>query len=329
MMKIGFNELLNFLILNKEKRFLITFHSIGDRDSIGSAIALHSYLSNSLIVMPDLITNSSKRVLESLSNPPKIGTKVPNDIFGTIVVDANSLEATGDLAKQIKKAKKSILFLDHHEPNKSDELKAMVFADQGYNSTSSLVHHILTSLGVNIETDASIALLNGIVADSANFHNMHALTFKQIFELLHSGGLTYSEFLERFGPKVSAQSRLNSLNEICSASRLIVGNSLLLYGPATTHASIAAETAIDAGADASLFWLSGKKEISISARLRPPLERQLSIHLGKMMQEIGPMLGGSGGGHPAAAGAYGPKVGMAVKATDKILFELKKKLSQV
>ncbi|MDE1851038.1 MAG: DHH family phosphoesterase [Candidatus Micrarchaeota archaeon] len=329
MMKISFNELLNFLILNKEKRFLITFHSIGDRDSIGSAIALHSYLTNSIIAMPDLITNSSRRVLESLSAPPKIGNKIPSDIFGTIVVDANSLEATGQLEKQIKKTKKSILFIDHHEPNKSDELKAMVFADQAYNSTSSLIHHILTSLGVKVETDASVALLNGIVADSANFHNMHALTFKQVSELLHSAGMTYSEFLERFGPRVPPQSRLDSLKEVCSASRIIAGNNLILYGPATTHASIAAETAIDAGADAAVFWLIGKKEVSISARLRPPLEREFSIHLGKIMQEIGPMVGGSGGGHPAAAGAYGPKVNMAGKATDKILFELKKKLSQV
>jgi len=327
MMKINFNELLNFLILNKEEKFLITFHSIGDRDSVGSAIALQSYLSNSIIATPDLVTNSSKRVLESLSSPPKLWGKVPSDIFGIIVVDASVPEATGNFSGAIKKMKKQVLFIDHHEAGKSDESKPMIFSDPNYNSTSSLIYHILSSLGMKVGVDASIALLNGIVADSANFHNMHALTFRQISELLHSSGMGYSQFLEKFGPKVSAFSRLESIKEVCAATSVIVGDYLLLYGPSTTHASIAAEAAIDAGADASVFWLIGKKEISISARLRPPIERQRSIHLGKIMQEVGPILGGSGGGHPAAAGVYGPKMNMAKKATDKIIFELKKKLS--
>ncbi|MDE1850285.1 MAG: DHH family phosphoesterase [Candidatus Micrarchaeota archaeon] len=327
MMKISFNELLNFLILNKEEKFLITFHSIGDRDSVGSAIALQSYLPNSVIAMPDLITNSSKRVLESLSSPPKIIGKVPKDIFGIIVVDASVPEATGNFSGAIKKMKKQVLFIDHHELGKTEDSKPMIFSDPGYNSTSSLVCQILSSLGMKIGVDASIALLNGIVADSANFHNMHALTFKQISELLHSSGMGYSQFLEKFGPRVSAFSRLESMKEVCAATSEIIGNYLLVYGPATTHASIAAEAAIDAGADAAVFWLLGKREISISARLRPPIERQRSIHLGRIMQEVGPIVGGSGGGHPAAAGVYGPKVNLAKKATDKILFELKKKLS--
>ncbi|MGI0141083.1 MAG: DHH family phosphoesterase [Candidatus Micrarchaeales archaeon] len=325
-MKIGFNDLLNFLILNREKKFLITFHSMGDRDSVGSAIALQKYLLHSIISTPDFITGTSRRMMEAIPNTIKISNKFPKDIDGIIIVDANTPEATGSFAGKIKKFNKPVLFLDHHEPHKSDDTKATIFHDENYNSTSSLVYHILTNLGIKPDREASLALLNGIIADSFEFRNMHALTFRQIAELMHSGNISYAEFLEKFGEKVPAANRITAMRDFCGAQTDVVGDYLLVHGTASINASVAAETAIRMGADASVFWMIGKKEVSVSTRLKPPLEKKLSIHLGRMMQEVAPIISGSGGGHPAAAGLYGPGIKNAKKATDKIISDLKKKL---
>lgn len=326
---IALNDLLNFLIHNKEKKFLITFHSMGDRDCIGAAIGLQEYLSNSVIAMPDILTSTSRRVLEALSQKPEIlVNKIPKDIFGVIVVDANTLEALGDFGSKVKAAKKSILFIDHHLPHKEDNTKALSFSDEGFNSTSSLVAFLLHKLGVKPSRDSAICILNGIIADSFDFYNMHTLTFRQVAEQLEFAGITYNKFLEEFGEKVPANNRLTSFNDLKNSTFEVVGDYLLAYGTASIHASIAAETAIKAGADAALFWMVGQKEVSISARLKPPLDKKLSLHLGKIMQDVQGTIGGSGGGHPGAAGAYGPNKANAKKAVDKILFQLKDRLKR-
>ncbi|MDE1846090.1 MAG: DHH family phosphoesterase [Candidatus Micrarchaeota archaeon] len=327
--EIGFNDLLNFLIQNKEQKFLITFHSMGDRDCIGAALGLQSYLSNSVVATPDFVTSTSRRVLDSLSNKPELLTgKMPRDLFGVIVVDANNFEALGPFEEKLSTLKKPILFIDHHLPHKEEKSKATLFNDESFNSTSSLVYSIINKLGVRPSRDVAVALLSGIIADSFDFHNMHALTFRQISELLESGGISYSRFMEEFADRVPAQNRLTALKDLTSANAEVIGNYLLITGTSSIHASIAAEEAMKVGADASVFWQIGEKEVSISARLKPPLDKTLSVHLGKMMQGIEGIINGHGGGHSGAAGAYGPGKANAKKAVDKIISQLRQKLEE-
>ncbi|MDE1804909.1 MAG: DHH family phosphoesterase [Candidatus Micrarchaeota archaeon] len=326
--RIGTREVLEFLESHREERFLITFHSMGDRDSVGSAVALKEYLTNSLIATPDFITSTSKRMLAQLSGKVEIGNKIPQDIYGIIITDANNSEALGSFGPKIAKSKKPVLFIDHHLESTSAGQNMMVFNDEGYNSTASLVYGLLRELQPSISSDQAIALLSGIIADSFEFHNMYPQTFRQISELLKYAKVEYPDFMAQFAEKVPAYNRKQSIADVCAAHTEIIGDYLLMYGRATIHANISAETAINIGADAALFWHSSSEEVSLSTRLKSPLDRKLSIHLGKIMREVGPILGGNGGGHPAAAGAYGPNKRMAQKAIDKILKELRDKLSQ-
>ena len=50
---------------NRDKRTLLTFHSIGDTDSISSAFALLKFFNNATIATPDFITGNSRRILEN------------------------------------------------------------------------------------------------------------------------------------------------------------------------------------------------------------------------------------------------------------------------
>ena len=71
------------------------------------------------------------------------------------------------------------------------------------------------------------------------------------------------------------------------------------------RANMDADDAIKVGADVSLFYSISSNEISFSARLRPLLDKERGIHLGKVMASLAPIIKGHGGGHPCAAGAYG------------------------
>jgi nanoRNase/pAp phosphatase (c-di-AMP/oligoRNAs hydrolase) len=59
------------------------------------------------------------------------------------------------------------------------------------------------------------------------------------------------------------------------------------------------------------------REVSFSARMRPPLDRKLHLHLGVLMQSLAKIINGTGGGHPCAAGAYGPLTSKGREFEDK------------
>ena len=63
--------------------------------------------------------------------------------------------------------------------------------------------------------------------------------------------------------------------------------------------------------------------------MRSTLDTKFSLHLGKVMQGVGSIIGGNGGGHPCAAGAYGPRKEQAEKALDYVVGQIEKAIDKV
>ena len=66
MRAIDLNELKRIIASHKSVRTMITFHSIGDTDSVASAFSLAEYFSCATIATPDYITSNSKHMLDKL-----------------------------------------------------------------------------------------------------------------------------------------------------------------------------------------------------------------------------------------------------------------------
>lgn len=311
----------------KRKAF-ITFHSVGDRDAVGAAIALAEYIGNASVSTPDFITNNTMHLLKALGINKRIGNAFDGSADVAIVVDANNAEVLGGFKEDIEKFPREVIFIDHHflheKPKKGNYF---VFNDENYNSASSIVYAALKMMNADIGRDSAEILLNGIVADSAELQNAKPNTFIQIGELLGLAGIDYQEVMESLRESISPEIRKRVIKDICNGSIENEGGYLIIYGVTGSHANIAADTAIKMGADASVFWTENNGEVSISARLRPQLDKQLSIHLGRVMATAGMMINGNGGGHPCAAGAYGPGKRKRREAMDYIISELKGKMS--
>ena len=326
MKRISFEQLCNIIKERRNRKVLITFHAIGDRDGVASAVALSKFFSSSIVVTPDFITGNAKRMLDESGYTKKIRPGIQDNVDFVIIMDANRLAALGDLGETLAKSKYDILFIDHHlAPDYTQkEDGRLLFNDEKFNSTSSIIYEIMKRAGMTVDKQSAMLLVNGIIADSADFQNSTPMTFMQISELLNIAGMNYSDVAEYFHENVSAADRKLLLRDFSSAKNEVVRKYLFVYGEARTHANVVAEIAIDAGADASLFWSVKKNEASISVRLRSPLDERLSMHLGKIMKKIGPILEGDGGGHPCAAGAYGPnklRIGEAVSESINIIKE--------
>lgn len=326
MRAIAIDELCNELKKNRNKKAALTFHTIGDRDAVGSATALAEYFTDSTVVTPDFITNNARRMLGFLNYGSKVTQKFPDDAELIIVCDANNLFALGKLKEKLENSKAEILFIDHHAPHKELALNALMFNDEGHNSTSSIVYDALKKLGVEITRNIAILLLNGITADSADLQNSSPQTFRQIAEMLEIAKLDFSFFSEYFHENIPVENKYQVIKDVAAAKTEIVGKYLIIYGRATEHANVVADMALKLQADATVFWVISNTEASISARLRAPLDKKLSMHLGLIMEDVGKIVGGNGGGHACAAGAYGPKREAAQKAGEETVRRIKERM---
>jgi nanoRNase/pAp phosphatase (c-di-AMP/oligoRNAs hydrolase) len=298
-------ELQGFLESHRGIKTAITFHSMGDTDSISSAIAISENFYGE-IVCPDRITRNSERILENLGYKGKISkTSIDAGTKLVILVDVNNFEGCGNLQQALENFGGEILIIDHHAVSEVRGESITTYDDETYTSTASIITELLAVAGKPPTKAQQKLLIMGIISDSAEFRNSDSRTFSQIGSLLASIGTNYQEILEEMTFRPSPSERERVIRDIVHSKKEVAGNLLLLYGDACSRANIAADTAIRIGADVSIFCFEGKEEISFSARLRPQLDTELGIHLGKIMKSMAPMIDGIGGGHPCAAGAYG------------------------
>ncbi|MGD0510209.1 MAG: DHH family phosphoesterase [Candidatus Micrarchaeaceae archaeon] len=329
MENIGFKSLRNIIEIYRSKKVLLTFHSIGDTDAISSAIALQKFFKNAAIVTPDFITGNSKRILEGLGFKPKsIKAKFDDSAEMVVLLDVNNFEDCGAFAANLLKFSGPILIIDHHTPNKIRKDNVFVFNDESYNSAASIIYELLKSEGVSVDRNTAALLATGIISDSAELRNAFPNTFIQIGELLMKAGIDYQPLLLKMHHVASPKSRLDFMNDLFESKVIVDDNMLMLYGQARMHANKVADDAIRIGADVALFYTISKREISFSARLRPPLDAECDINLGKTMKSLAPLINGNGGGHPCAAGAYGTNRSNAPTFIKSFISEIRKKFGE-
>jgi nanoRNase/pAp phosphatase (c-di-AMP/oligoRNAs hydrolase) len=201
-----------------------------------------------------------------------------------------------------------------------------MFNDESYNSTASIIYDLIKRADVSIDRNLANLIATGILSDSAEFRNAFPNTFIQIGELLEKGGTDYQSLLLEMQHLAPPQTRANFIKDLF-ASKITLDNGLLmLHGAVAIHANKIADDAIKIGADAAIFYTINKgKEISFSARLRPPLDKTYNINLGKLMKKLAPLINGQGGGHPCAAGAYGSNTLNTGEFLDAFFSEISKR----
>ncbi len=319
MRSIGFNALKSLLHESRDKRVMITFHSVGDSDSVSSAIALSAYLKNATVAKPDLISSNAARIMKKLGfDPESIPMAFDDSSDLVILVDVNTFDECGAFREKLLSFNKDVLIIDHHAKRDVEIGNVIAFNDESYNSSASIIYSLLESLGFEIDERIAELLLTGIISDSAELRNAMPDTFMQIGKLLKASKKDYQTVLEDMAHVADPEAREQTINDLMHARTEVRNGLLFVYGSAHSHANLAADDAIRVGADIALFMsVVEGREVSFSARMRPPLDRKLHLHLGVLMQSLAKIINGTGGGHPCAAGAYGPLTSKGREFEDK------------
>ncbi|MCX8197908.1 MAG: DHHA1 domain-containing protein [Candidatus Micrarchaeota archaeon] len=281
----------------RRKRCILTFHSLGDADAAGAAIALKRHLgSNCTIAPPDKPSSSARRLLEA--------THSSITMFHELKFSGNeavvALDSASPYLMRHLAGTTPDLIIDHHA-RLGGEIKAK--AEINDPSASSTCEILALSL-LPKDKISCISLLAGIIADSAGFKYATHKTFQAASFLLKNSGLGYGSILSlSFAPETLGE-RIESLRSCQTVSAERIGEYIVATATAKSHESHFADALIHLGADLAFVGCKGE-DGRISARMRESLKGK--VHLGEIMAEAGKALEGSGSGHELAAGASGKR----------------------
>ncbi|RLG20190.1 hypothetical protein DRN67_00600 [Candidatus Micrarchaeota archaeon] len=295
---------LGFLEALKGKRTVLTSHSLGDPDGLGAAFALKSYLGKASVVPADSITALSRKLLEHA------GLKLdePCERDALIVLDCNSRILMGRFSTA-----NTYAVIDHHSAHSDPIESEHKFIDESYSSTCEIVYEYLREKKFSLEPEIALLLAAGIILDSANFRNSHERTFTYMGELLKLAEIEYKDLMGLLEMPRNLSQRMAVLKACQRAKIDRQGDYLVATSRVNSFESYAAESLLELGANVSFVGYAGR-DARISARTS--LRLAPKVKLTDIMAEAGKLLGGSGGGHPGAAGATGPNADRLDEALD-------------
>ncbi len=320
-------------LLNRAKTpIALILHQSADPDAVGSAAALSTLLKTktgvNCTLFAESLNRSAKKIVETFNlviAPPEQLTA-----FSTVIlVDLNNLDQIGTLAEHFPKDDCVVFCVDHHVFHpKLSQIADFVLHDDKVRSTAELVLKVWLESGISMPTNVANLLACAVVYDSRHFGNALSSTFEHFIILLKNGA-DYLYVRSLLHAPLDKSERIARLK---ATRRTVVYDEFNLLIAVTKIGSYEASVCralISVGADIAIVCAMKKDEVRLSARCKPSVENDYGLDLAKhVMEPLGEIIGGSGGGHPTAAGANGRAdsehaLGLAVQLLRK---ELKARL---
>ncbi len=228
----------------------------------------------------------------------------PSEIGVAVLVDTNSLGQIGDeLSREITESSIPLVIVDHHHehPEMTGRFSVEII-DSTSSSTAEIVTQLYETAGVSLGEKMAEALLAAIFVETRYFTLATPRTFQHAAKLAVAGA----------DPKkipallVASGTRSERIARLKAAQRLkveLAGDWLLVVSEVGSYQSSAARALLPLGADVSMVGGKVKGGVRINLRSTQTFHRNSGIHLARDVAiPLGRELGGSGGGHPTAAG---------------------------
>ncbi|CAB50416.1 DHH family phosphoesterase [Pyrococcus abyssi] len=303
----GERKLKNLLkSLKRDEGIILLCHHNADPDSLGSAIAFSNFLldrglRNVRIGVAQSIASYSRRLLKFSRVPIERNPKISERVV--FIFDTSSLEQLEPI-KIPPNAK--LIVIDHHVEKENPIPADISVIDPKRTSTAEIVWELFKKLGYKDEDSAKV-LLAAIISDTSSFRYANAKTFKTVSEILELYDFSISEVSQLVAPVSDEnveQSKRIAVLKACQRMEIHkVRKFIIVTSKVSAYEALACKVFLQLGADVAIVG-SEKDGVRISARAKDYLVKK-GLHLGKLMEKVGPIIGGSGGGHPGAAGANG------------------------
>jgi len=220
------------------------------------------------------------------------------------------------------------MIIDHHTVHDYTLKADFSFIDEESSSTVELVYDLLKELKVKIDEKIAKSVLLGTVAETAHLQYASLKNFQILSELMEKFSIDYQWILATLETPLDVSERIARLKASQRVQFDRIGNFLIATSKIASFEASAARALIRAGADLVGVAAEKENEVRISLRSTQNFYEKTKIDLGKeLIPKVAAIIGGTGSGHPTAAGANGKLVKKADEALKYILQYTKTKLN--
>ncbi len=315
-------------VAESDGKVLILSHLNADPDAVGSSIAIHEFLKSkdvdSTMAGAGGVNALARNLVKKLGYKVEINPSLEG-AETLVIVDSCALSQLAPI--NIRDFGGKLFIIDHHVPE--EELKEKAdggIFDEDMTSASEIVYKLLDEEGFDFTESVCLALITGIVTDTAHLQFARSETFRIVADLLDKSKMEYPDVLKFINIPTEPSRKIAHLK---AASRLElerIGEWIVALSHVGSFEASAARALIKIGADVSFVCSVEKGEARVSVRTSNFFIKRTHLNFAKdYVPKLAKVLRGSGGGHSAAVSVNGRFSGTAqelLKECKKLLEEL-------
>ncbi len=301
-------------LLSNVQTPLILGHQNADPDAVCAMIAfarLYKTINprGTPSLVADDISRLSNQILENFTPDVEIlrTSKETHDFH--VLIDTNSRFQLGPELQDVLTNPKKTLVIDHHELNPEIETIAKhQILDTEKSSTCEIMVDVYQDSEIEIDNNTANLLLTGMIFDTRRFFYANSITLSAAIKLINAGA-DYELCVRSLLIRPDRSERIARLKAASRVKVHLVGDWIVAISKINAFEASACRGLIELGADVALVGGSPKKNIvRLSSRSTRDFYENTGINLGTdVMESIGVIIDGEGGGHANAAGANGKK----------------------
>jgi nanoRNase/pAp phosphatase (c-di-AMP/oligoRNAs hydrolase) len=255
----------------------------------------------------DDISRLSNQVLRIFDPELKISRTPESGHDLLVLLDTNSRFQLGTSLQNIPDNPSKTIVIDHHERNPEIDLVAEhQILHEDMSSTCEIMVKVYTDLGVQIDATTANLLLTGMIFDTRRFFYAGIETLATAIELIDAGA-DYEECVRSLLIKPDRSERIARLKAAARVKVHLIGDWVIATSKINAFEASACRGMIELGADVAIVGGNPSKDVvRFSSRSTREFFEKTGVSLGSdVMEPLGQLIEGEGGGHANAAGANG------------------------
>jgi len=301
-------------LLSNSERPLLLGHQNADPDAVCAMIAFSRFYhalrpDGHSTLMADDLSRLSNQVMAHFELKDTI-LEVPHADFDfVILLDTNSVFQLGPTFQNIPSDSTKTIIIDHHEPTaESEKLSDYRIVRNDRFSTCEIIAQLYNEYDIPIDSNTAELLLTGILFDTRRFLYADPQTLQIVIELIKRGA-QYDRCIHALQIKPDRSERIARLKAAGRIAIHLIDEWVIVSSIINAFEASACRSLIEMGADVAIIGGRPSKDVvRLSSRSTSEFYHQTGINLGTdIMEPIGDLIQGKGGGHANAAGANGKK----------------------
>ena len=301
-------------LLSQSEKPLIMGHQNADPDAVCAMIAFQRLYyaikpDGHPILMADDLSRLSNQVIANFGWTDTILEEPRADFDLVILLDTNSVFQLGPNFQDLPSDPTKTIIIDHHEPtSESEKISDHRLVKNDRFSTCEIITQLYDEHDIPMDTNTADLLLTGILFDTRRFLYADLQTLHIVMGLIQRGA-RYDRCIKSLQIKPDRSERIARLKAAGRLSVHLIGEWVVVDSSINAFEASACRSLIDMGADVAIIGgHPSKNVVRISSRSTIEFHQQTGINLGTdIMEPLGELIQGKGGGHANAAGANGKK----------------------